>query len=236
MNVAVFSSSSLRLYSLMCCIASWTALGHWHILSCCLQKRASLQYILMQPQGLKDHSCKLVMVPASSSCTCGRWVGCGPWVVSWPQPAATGRGRGHVEVTYHLSALLQCWSDLFEFKSEFSLSLCLCLPVCLSLCLCLSHFASTQIPTIPTVGSKDTVWNYPRMPNRNHLSEEKISSSFSLVGGGGGGGGGGGDWFGWGRKWWRRWWWGGGGWGGGGGREEGVICFSRRLTCPSLPF
>ena len=41
-----------------------------------------------QPSGLQDHSCRLVMAPASFSCTCGRRVGCGPSVVSWSQPAA----------------------------------------------------------------------------------------------------------------------------------------------------
>ena len=34
------------------------------------------------------------MVTASFPWTCGHWVGCGPCVVSWPQPAATGWGSG----------------------------------------------------------------------------------------------------------------------------------------------
>ena len=36
-----------------------------HIMSCCLQKRASLQNMFTGPSGLQTHSCRLVMVPAS---------------------------------------------------------------------------------------------------------------------------------------------------------------------------
>ena len=36
-----------------------------HILSCCLQKRASLQNMFTGPSGLQTRSCRLVMMPAS---------------------------------------------------------------------------------------------------------------------------------------------------------------------------
>ena len=86
LNVAVFSSSSLLPEKLVC---SCTAVGHTFCLAVCRN-------------GLRCSTClaiwssrlRLVMVPASFSWTCGRWVSCGPCVVSWPQPAATSRGSG----------------------------------------------------------------------------------------------------------------------------------------------
>ena len=79
-----------------CCPRVWcvTALlltTHFFLL---LSAEVDISAVNVRPSGLQDCSCTLVMVPASLSWTCGHWVGCGPCVVSWPQPAATGPESG----------------------------------------------------------------------------------------------------------------------------------------------
>ena len=78
-----------------CCRRVWCVAGlllatHFVLLSA----EAGTSAVHVQPSGLQDRSCRLVKMPASFSWTCGHWVGCGPCVVSWPQPAATAQGSG----------------------------------------------------------------------------------------------------------------------------------------------
>ena len=78
-----------------CCHRVWCVTGlllatHLFLLSA----EVGISAVYVRPPGHQDHSCRLVMVPASFAWTFGHWVGCGPCIVSWPQPAATDQGSG----------------------------------------------------------------------------------------------------------------------------------------------
>ena len=75
-----------------------------------LSAEAGLSAVCFWPSGLRDSSCRLVMVPASFDWTCGHWVGCGPCIISWPQPAATGWGSGSHPSWCIAPRLLWWWS------------------------------------------------------------------------------------------------------------------------------
>ena len=87
-----------------------------------LSAEANVTAVHAQLSGLQGHSCRLMTVPALSSCTCGRWVNCGPCVVSWPQPAAAGRGSGS-HPTQCVAPGLLWWGS--SFPGRWLLSCCL---------------------------------------------------------------------------------------------------------------
>ena len=116
LNVAVFSSSSLLPEKLVC---SCTAVGHTFCLAVCRSGHRCSTCLAVWSSRLQ-----LVMVPASFSWTCGRWVSCGLCVVSWPQPAATSWGSGSHPSQFVATRLL--WWGLGSAKYSYSHVTLLC--------------------------------------------------------------------------------------------------------------
>ena len=114
-----------------CCCRVWCVSGlllatkYFLLLLLLLSAKAGNSAAYVQPSGLQDRSWgwwwgQIVFL------TCRHWVGCGPCVISWPQPAATGQGSGsHLYLTLYChhqnDSCIKMISDETRFNGSFYL-------------------------------------------------------------------------------------------------------------------
>ena len=143
-----------------CCCRVWCVAGlplatHFILLSA----EAGLSAVCFWPSGLQDSSCRLVMVPASFDWTCGHWVGCGPCIISWPQPAATGWGSGS-HPSRCIAPRLLWWGSSFLGRWRYCADslVCvshLCPPSCCAVSCIVAWFVCLIFVLLPVV---QTAW------------------------------------------------------------------------------
>jgi len=126
-----------------------------------LSAGVGISAVYVRLSGLQDCSCRLVMVPASFSWTCGHWVSCGPCIVSWH---------------------LRCWNSIHTY-CRHALQLLFLKPVVLFSCIC-SRCSCTWLTKQCMLGMARILCKSPRntsiaLPTRSTMSD----GEFSQVGG-----------------------------------------------------